>query len=359
MPAAPKIRSLNARAVHVPMRPHRTSSGTITVLPLALLDLTTEDGIVGRSYVLSYTPMALLPLTQLINNLAPLIVGTPLAPVAIERLLQQRFRLLGPQGLTGIAMSGIDMAAWDALAQSLRQPLVTVLGGTPGRVPAYCSEGMSNPEEAARDTERLCAAGFRNLKFKIGYPEVESDVAVIEAARKAGGDQLGIIVDYNQSLSVPEALRRCERLDDLGLLWIEEPTIAHDFEGHARIAAAVKTPIQIGENWWGPADMAKSIAARASDLAMPDAMKIGGVTGWMRAAALAEQHGLPVSSHLFCEFSAHLLAVTPTCQFLEYADWADPIVQEPVVVRDGYVMVPDRPGAGLEWNEEAVRRFLV
>jgi mandelate racemase len=256
-----------------------------------------------------------------------------------------------------MAMAGIDMAAWDAVAKSANLPLVTMLGGTPGHVTAYSSEGMSNPDEAAREAEQLCAAGFKHLKFKIGHPAVETDIAVINAARRAVGDEIGIIVDYNQSLSIPEALRRCHRLDELALTWIEEPTLAHDFAGHAQIAAATRTPIQIGENWWGPADMAKSIAAGASDLAMPDVMKIGGVTGWLRAAALAEQNGLPVSSHIFCEFSAHLLAVTPTRQFLEYNDWADPIVREPVIVRNGQVTIPNRPGAGLEWNEDAVKKY--
>jgi mandelate racemase len=354
------ISGLTVRAVHVPMRrAHKTSSGTIAVCPLALIDLQTAEGVVGHSYVFSYTPVALLPLVQLIRNLEPWLKGEAVAPTALGQGLERRFRLLGPQGLTGIAMGGIDMAAWDALARADGKPLATVLGGKPCTLPAYSSEGMSNPDEATREAEALCAAGFRNLKFKIGHPDVATDIAVIKSARRAVGDHIGIIVDYNQSLSVPEAIRRCQQLDDLGLLWIEEPTVAHDFVGHAQIAAAVQTPIQIGENWWGPADMEKSIAAGASDLAMPDVMKIGGVTGWMRAVELANQHRLPISSHIFCEFSSHLLAVTPTCQFLEYNDWADPVVREPVVVRDGQIVVADRPGAGLEWDEDAVKKYQV
>ncbi len=362
MPTYPslRIRGLKARAVNVPMRrPHPTSSGTIATYPIALLDLTTEEGITGHSYVFSYTPLALVPLTQLINNLESLIKGDAVVPADLDQKLQQKFRLLGPQGLTGMAMAGIDMAAWDAVAKAAGLPLVTLLGGKPGELPAYSSEGLNQPDATAREAEQLCAMGFKALKFKIGHPTVETDIAVIQAARRAVGDHIGIIVDYNQSLSVPEALRRCARLDDLGLTWIEEPTLAHDFAGHAKIAAAIRTPIQIGENWWGPADMIKSIAAGASDFAMPDVMKIGGVTGWLEAASLAEKHQLPVSSHIFCEFSAHLLGVTPTRQFLEYNDWADPIVREPVQIKDGQALIPDRPGAGLEWNEDAVKKYLV
>ena len=167
------------------------------------------------------------------------------------------------------------------------------------------------------------------------------------------------MVDYNQSLSVPEAIHRIRALDDEGLAWIEEPTLHDDFAGHARIAREARTGIQLGENWWGPHDLAKSIAAGASDYAMPDVMKIGGVTGWLRMAALTEAAGLPVSSHIFPEFSAHLLAVTPTCHWLEYMDLANPILENPIRIEGGLAHIPEVPGAGVEWNEAAVKRFLV
>jgi mandelate racemase len=181
----------------------------------------------------------------------------------------------------------------------------------------------------------------------------------VRAIRAELGRDVPVAVDYNQCLSVPEAIRRARALEDEGLLWIEEPTRADDFDGHARIAREAATPIQIGENWWGPHDLARSIAAGASDFGMPDAMKIGDVTGWLRAAGLAEAAGLPLSSHIFPEFSAHLLSVTPTCHWLEYLDVASAVLQEPVKAKDGHVLVPEMPGAGLEWDEEAVRRFAV
>jgi mandelate racemase len=156
---------------------------------------------------------------------------------------------------------------------------------------------------------------------------------------------------------VAEAVKRAAALDQEGLYWIEEPTLADDNSGHAQISRETKTPIQIGENWWGPHEMAKSIAAGASDFVMPDVMKIGGVTGWLRAAALAESAGLPVSSHLFPEISAHLLAVTPTCHWLEYVDWANPILREPLGVENGCALIPAAPGVGIDWDEESVQRY--
>jgi mandelate racemase len=163
-------------------------------------------------------------------------------------------------------------------------------------------------------------------------------------------------VDYNQVLSVDEALARVRALDEQGLHWIEEPTRADDFAGHARIAAAADTAIQLGENWWGPHDMEKSVDARASDHAMLDAMRIGGVTGWLRAADLAERAGLPVSSHAFPELSAHLLAVTPTRHRLEYFGGLGSLLLEQLGIENGHALIPDRPGSGVEWDEERLAR---
>ena len=125
----------------------------------------------------------------------------------------------------------------------------------------------------------------------------------------------------------------------------------------ARIAREAATPIQCGENWWGTLDLQHALDAGASDLVMLDAMKIGGVTGWMRAAALAEARGIPVSSHLWPELSAQLLCLTPTAHWLEYADWWNPILREPLVIERGMARIDDRVGTGVEWNEQAVERF--
>jgi mandelate racemase len=167
------------------------------------------------------------------------------------------------------------------------------------------------------------------------------------------------MADYNQGLSVPEAEHRVRALADEGLTWIEEPCLAHDYQGHARVRSRSKCPIQIGENWWGPGEMALSLGFGASDLGMPDAMKIGGVSGWMQAAALAESAGMPISTHLFPEVSVHLMAATPTRHWLEFVDWASPVLAHPMAIRDGMAFAPDVPGAGIEWDEGAVSRYLV
>jgi mandelate racemase len=351
------IRKISARAVNVPLgKPHPTAGGAVTSAPLVLIDLETAGGVTGRTYLFCYTAFALAPVVHLVESLGALVAGDALCPLDINRKLMGRLRLLGPQGLTGMAVAGIDMAAWDALAVTQGLPLAKLLGGSPISMPAYHSCGMGGAAAAAQDAEDTARLGFGAIKFKIGYGDVREDIAVIAAGRKAGG--LQILVDYNQSLDVTAAIARARALDGEGLVWIEEPTTADDYAGHAKIAAAATTPIQIGENMWGPIDLEKAIAAGASDYIMLDVMKIGGVTGWMKAAALAEVHGLRVSSHLFPEISAQLLSVTRTAHYLEYQDWVAPVLAEPLQVKDGVAVAGSAPGAGIAWNEENIARWL-
>jgi mandelate racemase len=355
-----KIRELRVRAVMVPMTPpHRTASGTITESPLVLTDILTDEGIVGHSYVFCYAALALKPVALLVKGIEPLIVGKEVAPLEIEQLLARRFRLLGPQGLTGIAMAAIDMALWDALARAHAVPLARLLGGVLKPIPAYGATGFDGADGSARVAGEWAERGFKGVKAKIGYAEVREDIEVVRAMRSAVGDSVALMVDYNQSLTPIEAIDRARRLDDEGLTWIEEPTLADDYTGHARIAREVHTPIQCGENWWGTHDMRKAIEARASDYVMPDVMKIGGVTGWLRAAALAEAHAIRMSNHLFVEVSTQLLCLTPTAHWLEYAEWFNPIIEQPLRVVDGCAVADERPGSGVEWNEDAVARYLV
>jgi mandelate racemase len=351
------IRSLKARAVNVPLeRPIRTAVGTIPAAPLVLLDILTEEGITGRAYVFGYTPVTLAPLARFLDNIADTLEGKPVSPVERMREFERMFRLLGRQGLVGMALSGIEMALWDVLGRACGQPVVRLLGGEPSPIPAYDSYGIVDPMADRRALERSLERGFRAIKIKIGGGGVDNDVDTVAAVRDIVGDGTALMVDYNQSLTVTEALRRIDRLAEYDLHWVEEPVPAEDIHGHAEVRSASPVPIQTGENWWFPQDMAKAIEAGACDYAMPDLMKIGGISGWLRAMGQAEAASIPVSSHLFIEASAHVLAVTPTAHWLEYLDIAGAVLTEPVSVDNGCV-VPRGPGLGIEWNEEAVERF--
>jgi mandelate racemase len=336
----------------------RCGRGTVAESPLVLTDAITDQGVAGHSITFTYTAAALKPTGDLIANMAALVEGEPLAPAELARKLAGRFRLLGTQGLVGMALAGIDMALWDALARVHHVSLARMLGGVERPIPAYGAVGYDGPAISAASAEQWARQGFTGIKAKIGYPTAAQDLEVIRALRAACGEGMAIMVDYNQSLSPAGAIERLRVLDDAGLTWIEEPTLAHDYQGHARIAREIRTPIQCGENWWGALDMRHAIEARASDYMMPDVMKIGGVTGWMRAAALGEAHGIRLSNHLWPEISAQLLSVTPTAHWLEYADWWNPIVAEPLRIENGMARCEGTIASGIEWNQAAVEKYL-
>lgn len=354
------LRALRARPVLVPIkRPPVSASGAIPKAALVLFDLETDEGVTGRSYVFGFAPWTLSSIVGCAHGLFEMIKGDPLAPFDLEAKLRRQLTLLDPNGLVGLALAGLDMAAWDALAQARGVPLVSLLGGAPRAIPAYNSTGLwiQPVDTLADEAEALLAEGFSAVKLRLGRDDLAQDLAAVRAVKKRIGDRATLMCDFNQRLTVNEAIRYARALDGEGLYWIEEPVRHDDYEGYARIAAEAATPIQTGENLVDTFEMARAIALRSLDFVMPDVQRIGGVTGWLRAAALAHAHGIEMSSHLFPELSVHLLGVTPTCHWLEYMDWAAPLLQEPLGVKDGVARIPDRPGAGIRWDEAAVARY--
>ncbi len=358
-----RIANLRARAVAAPInRPPMSASGAIANAALVLIDLETDAGITGRTYLFAFVPSMLKPTVQCIEALADLVCGDEVAPLAIDAKLRKRFTLLDSHGILGQALAGIDMAAWDAMAKSQGLPLARTLGGDLRPIRAYNSGGLwiQNPDKVADEAEQLLAEGdYDAVKIRIGRPDFSQDLAAVRNVKKRIGDDVFLMSDFNQSLSMNEAILRGRALDDEGLYWIEEPIRHDDYAGCAKVAAEVMTPIQIGENLLNSLEMQKAIDAKAADYYMPDVQRIGGVTGWLRAASLAQANGLDMSSHLFPEISCHLLAVTPTCHWLEYMDWGSAVLQEPVQVKDGHIVIPDRPGIGIEWDEDAIKKYAV
>jgi mandelate racemase len=353
------IRSVKARAVIAPIsRPVKNAFGIIEAAPLVLIDVATDQGITGRSYIFAYTRLTLKPLVQLIEEIGRDLTGKPIAPFDLMAAMDAKFRLLGWQGLVGMAVSGLDMAFWDALGQSAGQPLVTLLGGSPRPIRAYDSYGAVDPIADEKDLRRSLDQGFRGIKIKGGDGDLANDERVVKAVRALIGPDIALMLDFNQSLDPAEASRRIARLAPYDLQWIEEPVPAENLQGHAEVRQTSPISIQSGENWWFPRGFAEAIAAGASDFIMPDLMKVGGVTGWLRVAGQAEAASIPMSSHLFAEASSHMLAVTPTAHWLELLDLARAILAEPIEIVDGTVTARGQ-GLGLSWNETAVAKYLV
>jgi mandelate racemase len=355
------VRAVRATPVEVPLNfVLGTSAAILRQVPLMLIDVETEQGVTGRGWLFCYLRAAQPAIASLIGEVEAVVKGEPLDPPLLFAKLAKRFTLIGLQGIVRMAVAGFDQAAWDAAAIAAGMPLVTFLGGTPRPVLAYnsCGLGLTADKNAlAAEAGKLLGRGFGAVKLRLGYPTLEEDIAAVHAVRERIGHQARLMVDYNQALGLDDALTRGRALDQEAIYWLEEPIRHDDYAGAARLKRELKVSIQIGENFSLPAGMQMALEAGACDYVMPDLERIGGVTGWMAAAEIAAVNGVQMSSHLFPEISAHLLAATPTAHYLEYVDWADCLLEQPLVIQNGHAVLSTRPGNGMVWNKDAVARY--
>ena len=347
-----RIASIKASAVMAPLaHPITTAQASIPAAPLVIVDVQTDEDITGTAYIFAYSPMLLRPLTAFLGALAEALKGQSALPGDVDRWATNQFRLLGRQGVVGMALAGLDLALWDARGKRLNQPVCALLGVTPRPIRAYDSQGVFLPGRDEPLIEASLRAGFTALKVKLGFPTLAEDLTALKALRTITGPDHAMMLDFNQCLDAQDAIRRIRAFEDAGidLTWVEEPVPAEDRAAYRTIGATVATPIQSGENWWHAADAARMLDS--TDFAMPDLIKIGGITGWMRAAAMAEAHAVPVSSHLFIEASAHALAATPNAHFLEWLDIAGGLLREPQTLHNGCATARG-PGLGLIWDTD-------
>jgi mandelate racemase len=257
-------------------------------------DLYTEEGVVGRSYLEPYIRRSMRYLIPALHDLGEMFKGRRLAPIGFYEAARKSLHLVGYGGMAMITVAGVDMAAWDALARAAGVPLCVLLGGSIGAMPAYNCNGLwlKSPDEVAREAIELQEeGGFKGLKLRLDRERVADDLATIETVSEAVGSEMSLMVDFNQGLQFGEALERCHAIDDLGLAWIEDPIVYDNLEGYARLTADLKTPIQIGENFYGPRALYTALQMKACDYVMPDFMRIGGVKGWLATSGRHRRSG--------------------------------------------------------------------
>jgi mandelate racemase len=356
-----RIRSVTTRGVMVPLKfTLGTSAAIVKAVPLLFVDLLGEDGVTGRAYTFCYRPSGAVAIASHLSEAVELLRGRDATPFEASQTLSRQFALLGVTGAVRMALSVLDMAMWDAMAQMHRVPLSSLLGSGPKALRAYDSRGLGlmEPDRLAEEVRALLESGLRAVKVRLGYPTLFEDLAALRAVRRgiSGGD-VAIMVDYNQALTATEAVLRGRELEKEGVYWLEEPIAHDDYVASAALARELKVPIQIGENFNGPDGLLRAVTAGASDYVMVDVARIGGVTGWLHAAGVAAAQGIEMSSHLMPEISTHLLCATPTAHWLEYVDWADAIIEEPLKIRDGMLLTPESIGSGISWDEAKLKRL--
>lgn len=319
-------------------------------------DIRAADG--ARGFGFSYTLRTGGPaLLAHAREIAPLLLGEDAADIGrLWDTLGWAGASVGRGGLAGQAVAAFDAALWDLKAKRAGLSLAKLLGAYRGSVRAYNTSGgyLSTPaEEAVRNAQAALARGVGGIKLKVGHPDPAVDLARVSAARKALGDAVPLMVDANQQWDRATALRMGRRLEEFALTWIEEPLDAQDYEGLAALARALDTPISTGEMLTSVAEHARLLTAGGVDILQPDAPRVGGITPFLRVAALADAHGLPIAPHFVMELHIHLAAAYPRETWIEHFDWLEPLFNERLELRDGRMIVPTRPGLDLSLSDEA------
>ena len=352
-----KVDEVRVGYAPVPMRrPMRTAIHETTHTHNALVEVV-ADGVTGQGVALTLTPGQARSVCAVLEDLAEVIEQED--PRQIRDLwneMRQRVNITGESGISMLAISAIDTALWDLHARSVGLPLFRLLGGSSAPRPVYAQPGWLSlsdeelVEEALGHEER----GFRYYKMRVGSPDWRRDVARVTRVRDALGEDTGLLVDANQGWSRLDALAAARALDDLGLVWIEEPVAVEDVAGMAEVAAAIRTPVAAGETVFGTTGMAPLIESRAAAVLMPDLQHTGGPTGFLLCAAQAQLAGLPVSNHLFIEASVHLLAACPNAYLVEYMPgWWDDLFDRPAPIERGLARPSEEPGIGVRFREDA------
>lgn len=361
--ASPALTLLSATPAHVRVplpRPLAVSTFRLPAVDTCAVTLRTREGLKGIGWCFAFGPERARALMAMVRDLFGVLAGKdPREAEANWEAMRRSASFVGREGLSAMAIGALDTACWDIAAQAAGQPLWKLLGGARREIPCYASEGLwlnATVDELQREAAALKARGFRAMKLRLGKPALEEDLARVRAVREAAGADFPLMVDANQGWGLGHARRACRELEAERLVWIEEPVDHEDIPGMALLARESATDICTGETNYGPVGLRRILEAGGADVLMADLERCGGVTGWLRAARLAGEFGKPITPHLFHEASAHLMSACPGAVWCEHMPWWEPILREPLPVVDGFLVLPDKPGLGIEFDEAAIRR---
>lgn len=357
-----KIDRITTRILRIPNdRPLVTGNIRIEAIWFLLLDIHTDQGVTGSAHIWAFNKAGAAALQGVVEHLSSIALGED--PSATARLWERMWKGLIQWGHAGIPMMGmavIDAACWDAVGKMAGQPLANLLGRKLDAVPVYAS-GLwitDDLDHLRREAQGYVEHGFGAVKMRLGRGNVASDIAAVHAVREAIGPGVALMADFSSAPTRDYAHRLAHALEPYDLCWIEDPIAGEGIRDHAEITRAVRTPICFGEKVYGPQGLASIIEAGAADVLMADMQRAGGVTGWMRIAAMAGTARLPLSSHILPELNVHLVASAPTGYYLEFLGWSEPVTRSRLQLKEGKALVPQRPGFGVDWDEERITAML-
>lgn len=365
-----QIRSCEAQLLQIPLeRPvvSGMSSGDrgsgLTSIFMPMVTVTTESGLVGRGYTWALAAGGTAMRRVLQDDIGPDVVG--LDACDHEQILHRLYwktQGVGRHGLVTQAIAAVDLALWDLKGQLAELPLYRLLGGLRDRAPAYGSDGgwlNMSVEEMVQAGHEYLGVGLRGVKLKVGHDDPSIDIDRVSGVRDALGPEAWIAVDANQKWDLPRATRAGRAFEQMGCAWFEEPMLCDDVIGHARLSRRLDIPVALGETLGSRFEIHSFLEAGAVEVVQPDLARIGGITEFLRVAALCEIYRCPVEPHLMMEASVHLACGVPGVEGLEYMPWLTPAFSAPLRLEDGNLLAPQGPGLGLEISDSLVEQFRV
>ena len=356
-----KIDDVRVTKLVMPLkRPIADSTHVLKKIEWILAEILTDEGITGNSYMLTFDYGAELLMGIVEAELKKEIIGQdPNYIGKIWNRVWNRAEYIGQTGVAAWGIAAIDIALWDLMGKSLNSPVYKLLGACRDEVPIYGSGGWLSysTDELLEEAAGYVKRGFKAVKMKVGSADPQRDVARVQEVRKCVGDNILLMVDANQAWTPDEAIRFGKRVQDQNIFWFEEPTLKDDIPGYARIAASLEIPLATGEREYTLGAFRQLMEQQGATIIQPDALRIGGITQWVKLAHLAETFHLQVASHFYKEIDIHVLAAVRNGLFLEFFPWLDDLLINPLEIVNGNAKVPERPGLGLEFKPEAIREY--
>jgi L-alanine-DL-glutamate epimerase-like enolase superfamily enzyme len=360
-----QIRTLETGHYRIPLPVALSDSthGVMTAFEVVTVRVTDADGQegVGYTYTTGHNGGAIADLLR--REVPGLVTGRDAD--LVEQLWQTVWWGLhygGRGGPTVLALSAFDMALWDLKAMRAGLPLWKFLGGHDPAVPCYAG-GIDldlSVDDLLRQTDGNLEKGFKAIKCKAGREKLSEDVVRVSAMRRHLGDDFPLMVDANMKWTADEAIRRARAFREFDLVWLEEPIIPDDVAGHVRVMQEGGLPIATGENFRTLWEFKQMIVAGGVSYPEPDVTNCGGITPFMKICHLAEAFNLPVTSHGAHDVTVHLLAAVPNRSYLETHGFGlDRYIADPLEVRDGKAIAPDRPGHGITFDWPGLEAYVV
>ncbi|MGH7845908.1 MAG: mandelate racemase/muconate lactonizing enzyme family protein [Candidatus Binatia bacterium] len=361
-----KITKAETKIVSVPLKrpveshPYLGRRATSNFL---LLQLSTDDGLDAFGLAHTSTVGKARAFEVMVKEILPMLIGqSALDHEQIYHRAYAFFTDLGHSGAALQALAAIDIALWDLKGKTLQQPLYRLLGARRDRVPCYASGGLrrhQSIDQLVADAADFVRRGFGGMKLRLGARPFADDVERVRAVRDTIGSEATLMVDLNWSLSPPEAIRLGRMLEPFDLFWIEDPIAPDDIDGLAEISHALDTRVTFGETLEKIDQFRLCLEKQAADCYMADVQKVGGISAWLRVASLLGAWQRPLASHTEPEVQVHLIAAAPNGLTVEYTPSHDVLYREPLKIENGFMLVPSKPGLGMELNQDTVQRYCV